>query len=106
MLMSSIWVILFFGGWLTPCIFFDFLPHSVIFACKIVFVCFLFVLVRAVLPRYRFDQLMLLCWKNFLPLVFGYLVFISGLLFYFNLLVDSSEIEFFILPSNTWRLLY
>jgi NADH-quinone oxidoreductase subunit H len=61
MLMSALWVILFFGGWLSPFLLFEFLPHSIIFAVKVVLVCFLFVLVRAVLPRYRFDQLMLLC---------------------------------------------
>jgi NADH-quinone oxidoreductase subunit H len=106
MLMSALWVVLFFGGWLSPFWVFNWLPSSVIFALKIVFICFLFVLIRAVLPRYRFDQLMSLCWKNFLPISFGYLVFISGLLFYFDLLLDLSEINFFLSPSSVWRSLY
>lgn len=106
MLMSALWVILFFGGWLSPFWIFNCFPSSIIFSIKIVFVCFFFILVRATLPRYRFDQLMQLCWKNFLPISFGYLVFISGLLFYFDSLLDFSEINFFLLPSCVWRSLY
>lgn len=106
MLMSALWVILFFGGWVSPFLFFDSIPYSIIFSTKVVFVCFMFILVRAVLPRYRFDQLMSLCWKNFLPLSFGYLLFISGVLFYFDLLLDCSEVNFFLSSSSVWRFLY
>lgn len=74
-LMSALFVILFCGGWLGGLILFIF---------KILFVVFFFVLVRAKLPRYRYDQLMNIGWKQLLVLGFGYFVFIYGALITFD----------------------
>jgi len=75
LLMSSLFVIFFLGGW-------DFMGFNseFIFSLKIILIVFLFVFVRANLPRYRFDQLMILGWKIFLPLTLGFIFFFSGLL--------------------------
>jgi len=62
-----------------------------IFSIKIGVVCFLFVLVRATFPRYRYDQLMDLGWKVFLPLTLSFLVFLAGTLLVFNGLPQVSE---------------
>ena len=84
-LMSAICAILFLGGWLAP-FGLDFIPGAVWFALKIAFILFVFIWARATLPRYRYDQLMRLGWKVFLPLsligviaVAAYLVFVGGL---------------------------
>ncbi len=68
-LMSAMTTILFLGGWLPPfdCTPFNLLPGFIWFALKISFILFLFLWVRATLPRYRYDQLMRLGWKVFLP---------------------------------------
>lgn len=71
-LMSSIIVILFLGGWLP---FFVNLSSSFFFSIKLLFVMFFFVWVRATLPRYRYDQLMLLGWKVILPLSLAFTLF-------------------------------
>ena len=84
LLMSSLTVILFFGGWLPPFEFLNFLPGSFWFAIKICFFVVAFIWIRATLPRYRYDQLMHLGWKIFLPLSLGYLVFTFSILFSFN----------------------
>jgi NADH-quinone oxidoreductase subunit H len=76
MLMSSLIVILFFGGWLPSLSIF-----SIFFGIKLVLFLFMFIWVRASFPRYRYDQLMYLGWKAFLPLALGGLIFISGILF-------------------------
>jgi NADH-quinone oxidoreductase subunit H len=74
LLMSSINVILFFGGWLSPFLIFNFIPGFIWFGIKICFFVILFVWMRAALPRYRYDQLMSLGWKVFLPLALSYLI--------------------------------
>lgn len=84
LLMSSLTVILFFGGWLPPFEFLNFLPGSFWFAIKLCFFVVAFIWIRATLPRYRYDQLMHLGWKIFLPLSLGYLVFTFSILFSFN----------------------
>jgi NADH-quinone oxidoreductase subunit H len=83
-LMSAFTSILFLGGWLPPCQSLAFIPGFVWMAIKIVAILFFFIWVRAALPRYRFDQLMRLGWKIFLPLsliavvmVSTYIVFLS-----------------------------
>lgn len=91
-LMSTIFVALFLGGWLTPFGIFSFLPSAFIFSMKIVIICFLFVLVRATFPRYRYDQLMNIGWKIFLPISLAYLTFCAGLLLTFNSAIIVSEI--------------
>lgn len=84
-LMSTINVILFFGGWL-PFPFMHFLPNIFFFTIKIVFMVFIFIIIRAMLPRYRYDQLMNLGWKVFLPLSLGFFIFYSGIFIGFDLL--------------------
>jgi len=84
LLMSSLTVILFFGGWLPPFEFLSFIPGSFWFASKLCFFVIAFIWIRATLPRYRYDQLMHLGWKIFLPLSLGYLVFTFSILFTFN----------------------
>ena len=86
LMMSSINVILFFGGWLPPFEFLEFIPGSFWFGIKICFFVILFVWMRAALPRYRYDQLMGLGWKTFLPLSLSYLMLTSSILISFNLL--------------------
>lgn len=85
LLMSTFNAILFLGGWLSP---FLMLPVSGSFclSIKILLGVVFFILTRATLPRYRYDQLMLLGWKCFLPLSLGYLTFTSSVLISFNLL--------------------
>lgn len=84
LLMSGLTVILFFGGWLPPFEFLSFIPGSFWFAAKLCFFVIAFIWIRATLPRYRYDQLMHLGWKIFLPLSLGYLVFTFSILFTFN----------------------
>jgi NADH-quinone oxidoreductase subunit H len=85
-LMSAMTSILFFGGWLAP---FNLQPFTgalaslwgmAWFALKIAFVLFCFLWVRATFPRFRYDQLMRLGWKVFLPLSLGWLVVTAGFL--------------------------
>jgi len=85
-LMSSLSVLLFLGGWLPPfgILIFTWIPGPIWFGIKILFILFLFIWVRAALPRYRYDQLMSLGWKVFLPLSLGWLLFIGSLLLAFN----------------------
>lgn len=85
LLMSSINAILFLGGWLSP-LPVEFIPESFWFSVKIIIGILFFIVTRAALPRYRYDQLMLLGWKYFLPLSLGYLVFTSGTLISLNIL--------------------
>ena len=75
LLMSSLFVILFLGGWN----FYNICPELV-FSLKICFIVFLFIFIRANLPRYRFDQLMQLGWKIFLPITLSFIFFCSGCL--------------------------
>ena len=79
LLMSSLLVILFLGGWDLSIINFV-LGDEICFAIKTIAASYLFILIRAILPRYRYDILMEIGWKIFLPLTLGYLLFISGAL--------------------------
>ena len=86
LLMCAMGSILFLGGWL-PII--DIYPINIIPApiwmiLKILFLFFLFALIKAIVPRYRYDQLMRLGWKIFLPFSLIYLVFTASFLFYFD----------------------
>jgi NADH-quinone oxidoreductase subunit H len=80
-MMSGIVTILFLGGWLAP-FGLTFIPGVVWFALKISFCLFLMIWVRATFPRYRYDQLMRLGWKVFLPLSLGWLILTAGYLVY------------------------
>lgn len=80
LLMSSVISIVFLGGWLSPLHSFSIFPTSIWFSLKVLLGVFFFILTRATLPRYRYDQLMSLGWKSFLPLSLGYLIFTIGML--------------------------
>jgi NADH-quinone oxidoreductase subunit H len=82
-LMSSLTVIMFCGGWLSWLNFI--IPlEPFFFGIKTSFVLFFFIWVRASFPRFRVDQLMRLCWKIFLPLALGFVLFILFILFFCN----------------------
>jgi len=86
LLMSTLASVLFLGGWLPPfdIFVFNLIPNSIWLSLKIVLGVTFFIVTRATLPRYRYDQLMDLGWKCFLPLTLGYLIFTSGTLISFN----------------------
>jgi NADH-quinone oxidoreductase subunit H len=90
-LMSSMTTILFLGGWLSPLPFppFTWVPGVVWFLLKVFFCIFVFFWVRATFPRYRYDQLMRLGWKIFLPTSLVWLVLTAVVLYSFNLLPHS-----------------
>ncbi len=85
-LMSAMTVILFLGGWLPPFAIapFTWIPGVVWFALKIAMILFVFLWVRATLPRYRYDQLMRLGWKVFLPFSLLWVVLTAGVLVAFD----------------------
>jgi NADH-quinone oxidoreductase subunit H len=96
--MCALVSLLFLGGWYSPFgdgSFFPFwegmgdlvwIPGYVWFALKTVLILFLFIWVRVAYPRYRYDQLMRLGWKVFLPLSLAFLITTAGLLIHFNIL--------------------
>ena len=88
LLMCAMGSILFLGGWLSPINIYPFtlVPGAIWLILKILFLFFLFALVKAIVPRYRYDQLMRLGWKVFLPLSLTWVVLTASYLFYFNLL--------------------
>ena len=79
-LMSGMTAILFLGGWQAPFAFLSFVPGIIWFAAKTAFVLFCFIWARATFPRYRYDQLMRLGWKVFLPISLLWVVLTSGYL--------------------------
>lgn len=84
LLMCSINSILFFGGWQNG-FFFNLFSTSFFFSIKICFFVILFIWARAALPRYRYDQLMNLGWKTFLPISLGYLIFTASFMVSMNM---------------------
>lgn len=86
-LMSALSTILFLGGWLPLITWgpFAYIPETLWFILKICFFLFLFLWTRATLPRFRFDQLMRLGWKVFLPISLAWMVIVSIALFIFRL---------------------
>jgi NADH-quinone oxidoreductase subunit H len=88
LLMCSMGSILFLGGWLSPIDLYPFslIPAPLWLILKILLLFILFSLVKAIVPRYRYDQLMKLGWKIFLPLSLTWVVLTASYLFYFNLL--------------------
>lgn len=85
-LMSSLCAIFFFGGWLPPFnwALLYWIPGSVWFSIKVLFFLFTYIWVRAAFPRYRYDMLMRLGWKVFLPFSLAWVVFVSGVLVAFE----------------------
>ena len=86
-LMCAMITILFLGGWLPP---FDIIPFSMIpgvvwFLLKMAFIFYLFSMVKALVPRYRYDQLMRLGWKVFLPISLACVILTSSFLLFFNI---------------------
>ena len=88
LLMCALGSILFLGGWLSPIDLYPFslIPGTIWLILKILLLFFIFAIVKATVPRYRYDQLMRLGWKIFLPLSLIYVVLTASYLFYFNLL--------------------
>ena len=88
LLMCAMGAILFLGGWLSPIEIYPFtlVPGAVWLILKILLLFLLFALVKAIVPRYRYDQLMKLGWKVFLPMSLIWVVLTASFLFYFNLL--------------------
>jgi NADH-quinone oxidoreductase subunit H len=87
-LMAAMATVLFMGGWLPP---FEmealaFIPGFIWFVAKVCFILFVFLWARATLPRYRYDQLMRLGWKVFLPFTLIWVVVVSAALLYNNAL--------------------
>jgi NADH-quinone oxidoreductase subunit H len=91
LLMCALGSILFLGGWLSPVNLYPFniIPSPIWLIFKILLLFILFSLVKAIVPRYRYDQLMKLGWKIFLPLSLTWVVLTASYLFYFNLLPNS-----------------
>ncbi|MFN7113109.1 MAG: NADH-quinone oxidoreductase subunit NuoH [Alphaproteobacteria bacterium] len=87
-LMAAMTTVLFLGGWLPPFGIeaLSFVPGVIWFAFKVSFILFIFLWARATLPRYRYDQLMRLGWKVFLPLTLLWVVIVAGALLYNNAL--------------------
>jgi NADH-quinone oxidoreductase subunit H len=81
-LISSFITTIFFGGWLPPfnMIILQWIPGTIWFGIKVTLLLFAFVWVRAAFPRYRYDQLIYLSWKVFLPLSLGWVLFTSCVL--------------------------
>lgn len=80
--MCALATIMFLGGWLSPIPFapFTWVPGIIWFAIKVMFMFFLFAMAKAIVPRYRYDQLMRLGWKVFLPLSLAYVIIVAGVL--------------------------
>ena len=91
LLMCAIGSILFLGGWLSPIDIYPLntFPGPIWLTLKIILLFILFALVKAIVPRYRYDQLMKLGWKIFLPFSLFYVVLTSGFLLYFDLLPNK-----------------
>ncbi len=88
LLMCAMGAILFLGGWMSPVDVYPFtlVPGAIWLILKILLLFILFALVKAIVPRYRYDQLMRLGWKIFLPFSLIWVVLTASYLFYFNLL--------------------
>jgi NADH-quinone oxidoreductase subunit H len=80
--MCAMGAILFMGGWLSPIPFapFTWVPGIIWFVLKVFFMFFMFAMAKAIVPRYRYDQLMRLGWKVFLPLSLAMVVVVAAVL--------------------------
>jgi NADH-quinone oxidoreductase subunit H len=109
-LMSLLMSMLFLGGWYSLgdftlghwTLLTDYIPKVIWLGIKVLFFLYLFILIRAALPRYRYDQLMKLGWKVFLPLSLLFVIFYSNYLVYaygtscpdYNCIIDHSRIDY------------
>jgi NADH-quinone oxidoreductase subunit H len=93
LLLCALGSILFLGGWLSPVNLypFDVLPGAFWMIFKIIMLFILISLVKAIVPRYRFDQLMKLGWKIFLPLSLFWVVLTASFLFYLDMLPGTGS---------------
>ena len=91
LLMCALGSILFLGGWLSPVDIYPFniIPGPFWMILKILLLFFIFAIIKAVVPRYRYDQLMRLGWKVFLPFSLIYVVLTASFLIYFDLLPNK-----------------
>ena len=94
LLMCAMGSILFLGGWLPPLDIYplNVVPSPIWMIIKILFLFFIFAIVKAIVPRYRYDQLMRLGWKVFLPFSLLYVVMTASFLIYFDML-PNKEIQ-------------
>ena len=85
--MCALAAILFMGGWLSPIPFapFTWVPGIIWFVLKVFFMFFMIAMAKAIVPRYRYDQLMRLGWKVFLPLSLGYVILVAAVLQFWGL---------------------
>ncbi len=92
-LVSAMTTILFLGGWLAPfgVVPFTWIPGPIWFILKVCLCLFVFIWVRGTMPRYRYDQLMRLGWKVFLPLSLLWLVITAGALMAFGWLPQGTS---------------
>ena len=88
LLMCAMGSILFLGGWLSPLDIspFNLIPEPIWLIIKIILLFFLFAIIKAIVPRYRYDQLMRLGWKVFLPISLIWVILTASFLLYFGLL--------------------
>ena len=91
LLMCAMGSILFLGGWLPPLDIYplNVVPSPIWMIIKILFLFFIFAIVKAIVPRYRYDQLMRLGWKVFLPFSLLYVVMTASFLIYFDMLPNK-----------------
>lgn len=118
LLISTFTTILYLGGWLWPFAnpvlgaFMQFIPGYLWTGLKVAAMAFFFVATRAVLPRFRYDQLMYIGWKVFLPMSLGFLLLISGFVFSWQLqlnnchhLLTVEQIEVFLASHTSYEAL-
>ena len=93
LLMCALGSILFLGGWLSPIDIYplNLIPGAVWMIIKILILFFMFAIIKAIVPRYRYDQLMRLGWKVFLPFSLIYVVLTASFLIYFDLLPSTGN---------------
>ena len=91
LLMCAMGSILFLGGWLPPLDIYplNVVPSPIWMIIKMLFLFFIFAIVKAIVPRYRYDQLMRLGWKVFLPFSLLYVVMTASFLIYFDMLPNK-----------------
>lgn len=95
LLMSGLWIDLFFGGWLPFFNFLDFIPSNVNFGLKLCIISFFYVFIRANLPRYRYDQLMNFGWKILLPTSLSFFIVSLFFLVLLDLVADFFNLKIF-----------